>query len=335
MTDSNQTNKPIAETDDAGGTAKSRLSGPLMTVLKVVVSIGLLYALLSRVDVVDLWHYARGASPIWLLVAVALYTLSVAASAWRWGLLLNAQGIGMPFKALVSSFLVANFFNNFLPSNIGGDVIRVADTSKAAGSKTLATTVVIIDRGIGLIGLMLTAALGATVTRMTAGPVSPAMLWAGLALAIGVSVPAFVSPDSVGRLLKPLRVFHAEWVEERIGRLTAALGRFGDRPRALLGCFGGAIVVQVLLVLFYAAVARSLQIPISSFHLAVIVPMTFIVQMVPISMNGLGVREATFAFYFSRLGLPLESALLVSIIGAALTTLFSLSGGIVYLSRRR
>ena len=66
------------------------------------------------------------------------------------------------FGGLTSSFLVATFFNNFLPSNIGGDVIRITDTAPAAGSKTLATTVVLIDRGIGLLGLVLVAALGAS-----------------------------------------------------------------------------------------------------------------------------------------------------------------------------
>ena len=77
-----------------------------------------------------------------------------------------------------------------------------------------------------------------------------------------------------------------------------------------------------------------MQIPIGFAELAVIVPITFIVQMLPVSMNGFGVREATFGFYFSRLGLPLESALLVSFMGAALIMLFSLSGGVAYIARR-
>jgi len=63
------------------------------------------------------------------------------------------------------------------------------------------------------------------------------------------------------------------------------------------------------------------------------VPISFIVQMVPVSLNGFGVREATFGFYFARLGLPLESALLVSFVGAALILVFSLSGGVAYLRR--
>jgi hypothetical protein len=77
-----------------------------------------------------------------------------------------------------------------------------------------------------------------------------------------------------------------------------------------------------------------MNIPIGFAELAVIVPVSFIVQMIPVSLNGFGVREATFGFYFTRLGLPLESALLVSFMGAALIMLFSLSGGLVYIGRQ-
>ncbi len=91
--------------------------------------------------------------------------------------------------------------------------------------------------------------------------------------------------------------------------------------------------MQAVLVGFYAAIAHSMRIPISPWHLAVIVPVSFIVQMAPISLNGFGVREATFTFYFSRIGLPIESALVVSFMGAALIILFSLSGAAAYLLR--
>ena len=106
-----------------------------------------------------------------------------------------------------------------------------------------------------------------------------------------------------------------EWVDERLDRLTLALGRFREAPAALAGCFAGAVVVQAVLVAFYLAIAHSMRIPIGFAELAVIVPISFIVQMLPVSMNGFGVREATFGFYFTRLGLPLESALLVSFVG--------------------
>jgi uncharacterized membrane protein YbhN (UPF0104 family) len=263
-----------------------------------------------------------------------MYLAMVLASAVRWGVLLRAQHVQLPFSFLTQSFLVATFFNNFLPSNIGGDVVRITDTAKAAGSKTLATTVVLIDRGLGLLGLALMAATGASLMhRMAVGPVGPAMLWAGFGLGAIVATPALLMPETVTKLLQPLRVFHKDWVDARIEKLTYALTRFKETPTALAGCFAGAVVVQAILVLFYVAIARSMQIPIGFAELAVIVPVSFIVQMIPVSVNGFGVREATFGFYFTRLGLPLESALLVSFVGAALIMLFSLTGGVAYLRR--
>jgi len=88
-----------------------------------------------------------------------------------------------------------------------------------------------------------------------------------------------------------------------------------------------------LLVAFYAAVAHSIGVAISPWHMAIVVPVSFLVQMLPISVNGLGLREATFSFYFSRLGLPIEAALVVSLLGAGLVMLFSLSGAAVYVTR--
>ena len=70
-------------------------------------------------------------------------------------------------------------------------------------------------------------------------------------------------------------------------------------------------------------------------HLSIIVPVSFIVQMMPISLNGFGVREATFGFYFTRLGLGLEPAIALSFLGAVLIMLFSTSGAAVYLLRGR
>jgi glycosyltransferase 2 family protein len=315
----------------------ARWRRPLIFVLKAAVSIALLWVLFSRVDVARLWSVARNASAPWLAAALALYLAMVLVSAWRWGLLLKAQGLHFSFARLTASFLVATFFNNFLPSNIGGDVIRIADTAPAAGSKTLATTVVLIDRGIGLLGLVLMAALGATAGARFGGPgagVGAGMLWAGFGLAAMIATPALLMPEAFVRMLQPLRIVHREWVDERLDRLTLALGRFRESPAAIAGCFAGAVVVQAVLVAYYLAIAHSMRIPIGFVELAVIVPITFIVQMLPVSMNGFGVREATFGFYFSRLGLPLESALLVSFMGAALIMLFSLSGGVTYIARK-
>lgn len=309
----------------------------LLPLVKLLVSAGLIAVLLSRIDGATLWRTARTAAPAWLAAAIGIYLVMILASAWRWDVLLRAQHIRLPFRTLTSSFLVATFFNNFLPSNIGGDVVRIADTAPAAGSKTLATTVVLMDRGIGLLGLVMVAAVGASAAQRlgSLGPVQPAMLWGGLVLGALVVAPALVSPRRFVQLLQPLKILHADWVEERLERLASALGRFREAPGALASCFAGALVVQTILVGFYLAIAYSMRVDVGFAELAFIVPITFIVQMLPVSVNGFGVREATFGFYFSRLGLSLESALLVSFMGAALIMLFSLTGAVAYLARRR
>jgi uncharacterized membrane protein YbhN (UPF0104 family) len=306
---------------------------------KLTVSVILLWILFSRIDVEKLWAGTRSASVSWLVVALIIYAVTVVVSVWRWRLLLDAQDVHVETNRLAGSYLVALFFNNFLPSNIGGDVIRIRDTALQAGSKTLATAVVLVDRGLGLMGLVLVAACGASLAAggATAGalPIVPAWLWAGFLLGAALSAPAVLAPVGFGRLLQPLRVFHPDWIDNRIEKLTGVLARFRDRPSALAGCFGGAVLVQAGTVAYYLAAAYALHIAIGPWDLAVIVPLSFLLQMAPVSINGFGVREAAFSLYFARLRLPLESALLVSLVPTMLVMFFSLSGAAVYVGRRR
>ena len=329
----------IDSTNTSTATRASPVSRQILIwAVKFLVSGGLLYVLLARVDLARIWQTARNASPSGLAVALLLYLSTVLIASWRWWLLVRAQHLLLAFKSLFGSYLVANFFSNFLPSNIGGDVIRIRDLARPAGSKTLATTIVLIDRGIGLMGLIFVAAVGATSAARTSpviGPVGPGILWGILAAGLALGAPAVLMPNSVGAALRPLRALHQEWVEERITRLTSALARFRDAPQALAACFGGAILLQGILVFFYASIAWSLDLQVPLAHLAIVVPISFVVQMLPVSVNGFGVREATFGFYLTRLGLPLESALALSFIGAVLVMAFSTSGAVVYLARGR
>src|SRR2546427_11304207 len=129
----------------------------------------------------------------WLLAALLIYALNVIAATWRWRLLLGAQRVRVGARSLLGSYLVAGFFNNFLPGNIGGDVIRIGDTAKAAGSKTLAATIVLVDRAMGMMGLVLVAACGASMVSSAAGhvrlPIWPSWLWAGFLAGAAVGVP--------------------------------------------------------------------------------------------------------------------------------------------------
>ena len=308
----------------------------LFLALKIAVSVVLLVVLFRQIDVTRLWQPVRRASLAWLVVALGIYSVNLLVSTWRWHLLLHAQQVAVRRRSLLGSFLVATFFNNFLPSNIGGDVIRISDTAGPARSKTRATAVVLTDRALGLMALVLVAATGASVAAVVhpaALPIWPVWLWAGFLAFVAASAPAVFAPDGFGRLLRPLTVFNPEWVGNRIEKLTDVLSRFRARPRALVGCFAWAIFVQATIVVFYFAVSYALHLNLSLSDLSVIVPLSFIAQMLPVSVNGFGVREATFSFYFTRVGQPLESALLISLVPQVLIMICSLAGAAVFVSR--
>ena len=282
-----------------------------------------------------MWLMLRRVQPVWLLAALAAHAVMMAVSVWRWRLLLGAQHIRVPLRTLSESFWVALFFNNFLPSNIGGDVVRIADTSQLAGSKTLATTVVLVDRVLGLFALLGVGAIGAA-SAHALGVDIPGAGWLELAAvaALAVCVPLFVAPRLLDALLRPLRALGHPWVLERVAMLQEALGRFRSQPSSLIGALAGAVAVQLVIVVFYALTARSLSIPLPVVMAGVLVPVALAVQMAPVSINGFGLREAVFSFFFVRFGFGVEAGVAVSLLGTALIMFFSLGGGALFLRRR-
>src|SRR5258708_22724155 len=137
----------------------------------------------------------------------------------------------------------------------------MADTVNAAGSGTLTRTVVVVDGLVGLMGLALVAAIGASAAAIPApGPVGPAALWGGLGAVTVACAPALLKPETLEWILRPLRVVHADWIDQRVRHLTGALEKFRARIPTLALCFIASIAVQVALVFFYAAIAHSMQI---------------------------------------------------------------------------
>jgi uncharacterized membrane protein YbhN (UPF0104 family) len=303
--------------------------------LKLLVSAVLLAVLFSQTDVGALWTRIRTANPLWLAGALALYGVMILLSAWRWQLLLDTQEVKAPFRFLTASFLVATYFNNFLPSNIGGDVVRIADSARLTGSKTVAGAVVLIDRALGLVALLVVAAAGAALSSRI-GLHLPGLeyLWVVALGALVAGVPLLFMPRLIPGLIAPFVRLRPGLLEPRLARLETTLERMSRHPVEAAFVFLGGLGVQVLLVAFYMAVARGLGAPLPWLAALVIVPVSFLVQMAPVSMNGFGVREAVFGFFFAELGLGVDAGLALSLIGQGLIILFSLLGGWVFLFRK-
>jgi uncharacterized protein (TIRG00374 family) len=305
-----------------------------LLILKVSVSLALLAYLLSTTDLEALQRRVRAGDTVLLALAMALYAGILAISTWRWRVLLEAQGYTAPLAQLSGSYLVATFFNNFLPSNIGGDVIRVRDSSRLTGSTTTSLAVVAIDRILGLgalYALALTAYMaGGTLVRELAGADSVLLL---LGFVFGALAYVFFRPGIARRVVSALGVARLPWALKRFETVQAAVHVYRAQMPAVWKAFLGSVALQAIVVYYYYTVARSLQIPLPLSACFLMVPLCTLVQTVPVSFNGWGIRESVFILYFGQVGLDRESALAFSLVGAGLIVLMSLSGAIVWTAR--
>ena len=264
---------------------------------RILVSAALLYWVLSRVDLDRLGRIVLDTDPAPLAFAFLLYFVGViAVGAARWRLLLESQGVRVPFRYLLNSYIVATFFNNVLPTNIGGDVFRIADGARYTESKTLSSAIVFVDRLIGFAGLFALAfgaiAFGGKVVQSLPGK---GWLWLGLAVVTTIVMAVLVVPEVVEWSLKPLHRLKSEWVTKRIGVVTSALFQFRRQIPALLKALLVSVLIQGSIVFFYYLIAHAMDIALPLDYCFLIIPLILVVQLFP-SINGFGVRESAFVF---------------------------------------
>jgi hypothetical protein len=306
----------------------------VLLILKIGVSLALLGYLLSTTDLDALARRVRTGDPILLALSMALYAMILGISTWRWRVLLQAQGFDAPLAHLSGSYLVATFFNNFLPSNIGGDVIRVRDSSRLTGSTTTSLAVVAIDRilGLGALYALAVAAytLGGPSVRDLAGA-RPVLLLLGIVF--GGLAYVFFRPGIARKVMEKSGLGRFPWAQKRFETVQAAVHVYRAEVAAVWIAFLGSVALQALVVLYYWNVARALRIPLPLSACFLMVPLCTLVQTVPVSFNGWGIRESVFILYFGQVGLPRDSALAFSLVGAGLIVLMSLSGAVVWTAR--
>lgn len=302
---------------------------------KIAVSLALLAYLFTTTDLRALMARVRTGDTLLLALAVALYAAMLSLSTWRWRLLLNAQGFPVSLRRLTSSYLVATFFNNFLPSNIGGDVIRVRDSSRLTGTTTtISLAVIAIDRILGFGALYVLAAtafvLGGSAVRHLAGA---RVVLLGLFLVFSGLAYVFFRPGSASRLMAWSGLERRGWAKVPFETVQAAVHVFRERVASVWLAFGASLALQAIVVLYYYAIAHALRIPLPLSACFLMVPLCTLLQAVPVSFNGWGLREGLFTLYFSQIGLSRDSALAFSLVGAGLIVVLSLSGAVVWASR--
>ena len=290
----------------------------LRLLLRLAVSAALMAWILARTPFREVAAAVRGADPRFLLLALVVSPLGTLPSVLRWRLLIRAQGGDAPFPFLVRSFLTGIFFNNFLPSTIGGDTVRALDTARTGVGRAKGIAIVFVDRFVGLLALVLFAA-------------------AGLAIS-GVSGRLLARvPDLYGWVLagSALLLVAAAFLFLPSGRLSRFLA-FQGKGRALAGAFAWSLAMQGMVVLSWYLLARALHAPVPFAVFFLIVPLALFVMMLPVSINAIGVRENVWAFFLVALGAPAAMGVALAWLDYGLVLLQALAGGVVYaLGRRR
>ncbi|NLV54263.1 MAG: flippase-like domain-containing protein [Acidimicrobiales bacterium] len=297
----------------------------LMLALRIVVSAGMLWFLLTKIEsqgaVLPEWTTSTA---LWLAGAMALTLLSIVLSAWRWQTVLHAMGRPAPLRRLLSHYLAGQFVANVLPTTIGGDVLRVSRLARDNGRVPDSFASVVLERLTGWLVLPLITFLGLAL--------NPPLQDLGRATQIAFSLAC---GTLVALVLLLVAVAAHRWGDidadkgwrRFLAAVTLGLDRLRAQPRQAFSVIAVGFAYQLTLIAAAVMAARALGIPAAGpTALLAFFPAVAIAQVLPISISGLGVREGLFALFLRPLGVPTAQAVALGILLYVLNLLVSLLG---------
>ncbi len=312
-----------------GGT---RWRGWAVLLGKLAISATLMAILVSRVPIDQVATSLREADPRWLLGAGTLLIASNTLGSFQWSRLLVAAGIRIPFWKVCAYYHVGLFFNNFLPANVGGDIARVMDAARYGPSRGAAISAVIMDRLIGTVSL---AGLALVTTLPGIDEFHFTVAYAALVAFFAVSVFVLWS------------VFHPALLPT-LGRGMARLGIHSIQPHLedmadrfrgfrrgslLAGLLAVGTVVQLARVGVHVLVGQALGLQVPLLYFFLFVPLLAVIVSVPISLNGIGLREGAGVILFGLVGVDRAGAFSLQFTTYLVAVAVSLLGGMVFLAR--
>jgi hypothetical protein len=307
--------------------------GALLLLLKVAFSVALMALLLSRIPLEQVSASLRHADLRWLAAAAALMLGSNVLGSFQWSRLLHGAGIRIPFWKVLAYYHVGLFFNNFLPANVGGDIARVLDASRYAETRTAAVSTVLLDRLIGTVALA-GLALVTTLPAIDAFHLSMAYLALVGFFAVSVTVLwAIFHPRFLVVVERVLARVGLGRLKPNLDDLAARLAGFRDRPRLVAGLLMVAAVVQISRIGVHVLVARALGVAVPLPYFFLFVPLLAVIVSLPISLNGIGVREGAGIVLFGLVGVHRAPAFSLQFTTYLVAVAVSLLGGVIFLAR--
>ncbi len=314
------------------------MKNKLFTIAKIAVTLGLIAYVFSRVNLNAVAASLAAANPWLILVALGFYLLAITINGLKWHVLLQALAVRVPFRAVLQFMFVGFFFNSVLPANIGGDLMRGYGMARYTDRTADAAVSVVVDRIVGLLAYMSTAAVTAIVVVRAMNHAELQWLF-NLALLALVAIAATLAVMLSRRLrLQIGRLFTLPFLT-RLGpiyaSISAALDAYRFRYRALFTAFllglAGLMAANVVNWLLFEATGGGVPfVDVMLFN-----PLIALVLLIPISVGGHGVIQGVYPFFYGLLGVPATQAVAVSVLMSFIIILGSLPGGVLWLRIRR
>ena len=265
--------------------------------------------------------------------AVVLYILTVIFTSYRLKKLLKVQDISLSLKDVSCLNFIGFFFNNFMPTAVGGDIVKAYYASKRSRKKVGSITSVLADRLFGLYSLIFIAFLALVFNFPQIK--NNLVIYAILLLTTLVIIFLLVLLNSnVTKLFNPLvRIFRFFKIREKVKKLYDAMILYKHNKKVAWQAFLISFMSQLVSILVIWIIASSLSLNITYFTLMLTIPIVATLSMLP-SLNGLGIREGAFV-YFLKDFIGADKAFAMSLLWLAMIMVISIIGGLIYMFNRQ
>lgn len=286
--------------------------------IRIGISMGLLIWLLCRFDLGGVWGYFEDLRISVWATAFLMLLLAQVLSSIRWWILANTLSFPGPWPTYLGFYYVGMFFNLFLPTGIGGDLFKAHFLSREKGRRFLALFTVVGDRLFGLIAMLL---LGGTAVTLWSGLLPPP--FTGF-----LTISSLLILAGLAGLLLFQSAIRRLW--PRISGHLEGLFILWRHPKRLLCVLGLSFSLQVLGMGAVALLGAGINIRLPLAFYFASLPLVGIITLIPVSFNGIGVREGAFVYFFGLKGIQAEPALGLGLLFFSLQVALSLVGGIAY-----
>jgi uncharacterized protein (TIRG00374 family) len=310
----------------------------ILFLCKFVFGFGLLlYLVLAIARPREIMAVMRDASWPMLLLAFALHVFGLLFSALRWKLILDRQGADFSLGQLTRSLLVGSFFNLFLPTRFGGDVVRINDTRHIEQGMMGSLAVIVYERMSGLVALLVFALLS-SLLRISFIKELP-LLYVSLLVSSAGLFLLLLAWKKIPRGYLASLSCRLPWGRKILDKLDMFHGIILDfiSHRSLSRkVFFWALLLQLNVVLHYFLIGQALKlerIPLLDYFFSI--PIMLFILSFPISINGLGVRDLFLVKLFAYYYYPVQFAIAFSLLDLAFNLALGIIGGLIYIFRKK